>query len=78
MSLDRKDVKVYFDPGMHKGLAILAGHDGMGLAEWIESVVCTEITRRVHDAQCISEETRGLGIVRDQPELPGMPKKARR
>jgi hypothetical protein len=55
MSLERKDVRLKLDAELHAQLACLAEVDEMELGAWVESLVVTEVLRRVHDARLIAD-----------------------
>lgn len=62
MSLERKDVRFKLDPQVHAALTVLAECAIKDIGEFVESIVISEVQRRVHEASVIAQRTAGLGI----------------
>lgn len=72
MSLDRKDVKVYFDHALHAAIKVICSQRDTTMAEFIEALVVREVHAVVHDVTMLADEFRRTGIVRDLPGASGM------
>jgi len=68
MAEARKDVKVYFDAEVHRALRAITDAKGIGLAEYIESIVAPHIREIVRDTMVLADEFRRAGISRDGQE----------
>jgi len=67
MAAPRKDVKVYFDAEVHRALRAITDAKGVGLAEYIESIVAPHIRDIVRDTMVLADEFRRSGISGDGP-----------
>lgn len=68
MGLPRKDVRTVVEPEIHAGLSVFADIDGVTVAEYVEKLVTTDISKRVRDATLAVDRLRELGISRRDPE----------
>ena len=75
MAAPRKDVKVYFDAEMHAAIRAICDRKGLGLGEYIESLVVPHVNSFVEDVTVLHAEFLRSGIVRDGKESPGAAKK---
>lgn len=71
MSEPRKDVKVYFDHDVHAAIKAICDRKGLGLGEYIESLVVPHVKTVVHDVIVLHAEFLRSGIVRDDKESTG-------
>lgn len=72
MSLERKDLRLYLDPEIHDGLAILADADRAELKELAERVLRRYVIDRIHAANVIATKAERAGISRIKPDSRGM------
>lgn len=71
MSLDRKDLRVYFSPELHGALLALADVDRMEPAKLVEIVMEQYVVDRVHAAMVIAQKVDVAGLTRLRPVSPG-------
>ena len=71
MSLDRKDLRVYFHSEIHKALLALSDVDRMEPSKLVELVVEQYVVDRVHAATVIAQRTDVAGLTRLRPVSPG-------
>ena len=71
MSLDRKDLRCYFSPGVHAALLALADVDRMEPAKLAEQVIEQYVIDRVHAAMVIAQRVDVAGLARIRPVSPG-------
>lgn len=71
MSLDRKDLRVYFSPEVHSALLTLADVDRMEPAKLAEQVLEQWVVDRVHAATVIAQRVDVAGLARMRPVSPG-------
>lgn len=71
MSLDRKDLRVYFTPEIHQALLAVADVDRMEPAKLVELVLEQYLIDRVHAATVIAQKVDVAGLIRIRPVSPG-------
>jgi hypothetical protein len=71
MSLDRKDLRVYFDPAVHAALVVVAEVDGLEPARLIEREIERYVLDRVHSATVIAARADVAGLSRIRPVSSG-------
>lgn len=71
MSLDRKDLRVYFSPNVHAALLALADVDRTEPAKLVEQVLEQYVVDRVHAAMVISQRVDVAGLARLRQVSPG-------
>lgn len=71
MSLDRKDLRVYFSPEVHAALVVLAEVDRVNPSELCEEVLERYVRDRVHAATVIAERAAVAGLTRISPVSSG-------
>lgn len=71
MSLDRKDLRVYFTPELHAALLVLAEVDRLEPAKLCEQVLEQYVLDRVHAATVIAQSAGVAGLNRIRPVSPG-------
>lgn len=71
MSLDRKDLRVYFSPELHAALLALADVDRLEPAKLAEQVLEQYVVERVHAANVIAQRVDVAGLVRLRAVCPG-------
>ena len=71
MSLDRKDLRVYFGPELHAALVQLAELDRMEPSKLCEQVLEAYVIERVHAATLIAQKVDVAGLTRLRPVSPG-------
>lgn len=71
MSLDRKDLRVYFTPELHGALLVLAEVDRLEPAKLVEQVIEQYVLDRVHAATVIAQAPAVAGLTRIRPVSPG-------
>lgn len=71
MSLDRKDLRVYFSAEVHQALLALADVDRMEPAKLVEIVVEQYVVDRVHAAMVVAQRVDVAGLARIRPVSPG-------
>lgn len=71
MALTRKDVRVYLDPEIHRGLTALADVHGVEPAHWIEALVTREVQDQVRAASLLLDRVDVAGIARLSPVVTG-------
>ena len=71
MSLDRKDLRVYFSPELHAALLALAEVDRTEPAKLCEAVLLQYVVDRVHDANVIAQRVSVAGLTRMRPVSSG-------
>jgi len=71
MSLDRKDLRVYFGPELHAALLALADVDRVEPAKLVEMVMEQYVVDRVHAAMVIAQKVDVAGLTRLRPVSPG-------
>lgn len=76
MALERKDLRVYFDPEIHQALAALAEIDGIEPGKLAEQAVEEYVLRRVHAAKVVAERVDVAGLSRIRPVLAGFDRPA--
>lgn len=74
MSLDRKDLRVYFSPVVHQALLALADVDRLEPAKLAEQVLEQYVIDRVHAATVIAQRADVAGLARIRPVSPGLPR----
>lgn len=62
MSLEKKDVRMKLHPDMHAQLTVLAEVSRMEIGEFVEAVLVSEISRRVHEASLLNSKLARLGL----------------
>ena len=72
MSLDRKDLRVYFSPELHAALLALAEVDRLEPAKLAEQVLEQYVVDRVHAATVIAARVDVAGLTRLRPVSPGL------
>lgn len=65
MSIERKDVRIKLDHGIHESLKVLAEVDSKDLSELVESLVIEYVDRRVRAATVITSRLARRGINAD-------------
>lgn len=73
MSLDRKDLRVYFKCEVHRALVAIADIDGCLPAELCERIIEQFVVDRVHAATVLAERADVAGLTRIRPVSPGQP-----
>lgn len=71
MSLDRKDLRVYFSPEVHQALLALADVDRTEPAKLVEHVLEQYVVDRVHAAMVIAQRVDVAGLTRIRGVSPG-------
>lgn len=71
MSLDRKDLRVYFSPEVHAALVALAEVDRVNPSELAEQVLEQYVVDRCHAAMVIAQRVDVAGLARLRPVSPG-------
>ncbi len=71
MSLDRKDLRVYFGTELHAALLTLADVDRVEPAKLVEQVMEQYVVDRVHAAMVIAQRVDVAGLTRLRPVSPG-------
>ena len=71
MSIDRKDLRVYFDPAVHAALLELANVDRLEPARLVEAVVQQYVVDRCHVAMMIANRVDVAGLNRLRPVSTG-------
>lgn len=71
MSLDRKDLRVYFHPEVHAALVALADVDRLEPAKLCEQIIEQYVVDRVHAATVIAQRADVAGLTRIRPVSPG-------
>lgn len=71
MSLDRKDLRVYFSPEVHRALLVLADVDRMEPSKLVEQIVEQYVVDRVHAATVIAQRADVAGLARLRPVSTG-------
>ena len=71
MSLDRKDLRVYFSPEVHQALLVLADVDRVEPAKLCEAVIEQYVIDRVHAATVIAARADVAGLARIRPVSTG-------
>jgi hypothetical protein len=71
MATPRKDVKVYFDAEVHAAIKSICDRKGLGLGEYIESLVVPHIKSVVDDVTVLHAEFLRSGIARNGQESTG-------
>ena len=71
MSLDRKDLRVYFSPDVHAALLALADVDRTEPAKLVEQVLEQYVVDRVHAAMVIAQRVDVAGLARLRQVSPG-------
>ena len=71
MSLDRKDLRVYFSPEVHAALLALADVDRTEPAKLVEQVLEQYVVDRVHAATVIAGRVDVAGLMRIRPVSSG-------
>lgn len=71
MSLDRKDLRVYFSPEVHRALLVLADVDRLEPSKLVEQIVEQYVIDRVHAATVIAQKADVAGLSRLRPVSAG-------
>lgn len=71
MSLDRKDLRVYFSHELHAALLVLAEADRVEPAKLAERVLEDYVLQRCHAATVIASHPDVAGLTRIKPVSPG-------
>jgi hypothetical protein len=71
LSLDRKDLRVYFSPEVHAALLAQADVDRTEPAKLVEQVLEQYVVDRVHAATVIARRVDVAGLARIRPVSPG-------
>lgn len=71
MSLDRKDLRVYFDPTVHAALLRLADAARIEPSKLAEQIVEQYVVSEVHRAILIASDPDVAGLVRIRPVSTG-------
>jgi len=74
MSLDRKDLRVYFQPEVHAALIAMADIDRMQPAELCEMIIEQYVVDRVHAANVLAQRADVAGLARIRAVSPGSPR----
>lgn len=74
MSLEKKDVRMKLHPDMHAQLIVLADVARMEIGEFVESILVSEISRRVHEASLINSKLGRLGLTGNGRDRRGKPR----
>ena len=72
MSLDRKDLRVYFSTEVHRALLVLADVDRLEPARLCEQIIEQYVVDRVHAANVVASRADVAGLARLRPVSPGL------
>lgn len=75
MALDRKDARCYLDADVHAAMVELCNQRGTTIADFIEGIVAPEVSRLKHETIELYERFRRAGLIRNDPESSGGPRK---
>lgn len=71
MSLDRKDLRVYFKPPVHAAFSAIADIDGKEMYELAGEIIEQYVLDRVHAATVLAQHADVAGLARIRAVSPG-------
>jgi hypothetical protein len=71
MSLDRKDLRVYFKPEVHAALLAIADIERLEPCKLCEQIIEQYVVDKVHAATVLAQRADVAGLTRIRPVSPG-------